>query len=65
MAKQFEATWSRLYQHPGTKLVGIDYFLDPEMNYRHADVKRISALEMGAGLEINGTDHTVKRVQDK
>lgn len=65
MPKQFEATWSRLYQHPGTKLVGIDYFLDPEMNYRLADVKRINGLEIGDAVEINGPDHTVKRVQDR
>lgn len=64
MARQFEATWSKLYQRPGTKRVTIKYFLDPDMNYRAADVQRINALDVGYSLELNGADHTVKRVAD-
>jgi hypothetical protein len=64
MARQFEATWSKLYQEPGTRIVDVEFFLDPDRNYEKADVQHIVALEVGESLELDGTDHTVKRIAD-
>ncbi|KZN20487.1 MULTISPECIES: hypothetical protein [Pseudomonas] len=64
MARQFEATWSKLYQEPGARIVDVEFFLDPDRNYEKADVQKIVALEVGESLELDGTDHTVKRIAD-
>lgn len=64
MARQFEATWSDLYQEPGTRIVDVEFFLDPDRNYDKVDVQKIVALEVGESLALDGTDHTVKRVED-
>jgi len=64
MAKQFEATWSTLYEQPGTRIVGIEFFRDPDKGYDAENVQQIETMEVGVVLKLDGADHTVKRVAD-
>ncbi|ENZ78037.1 MULTISPECIES: hypothetical protein [Ralstonia] len=62
MARQFECIWSKHFTNPGTRVVEMEYFLDPETRTRVEDARKVNCLVVGQELQLYDGELVVKRV---